>query len=82
MIDDNITNKTESGILTGTITGTIVATRIQSTQPTGFRVGQYPDGSKRVQGAYVWQEGWDRGGVEWRDLPVVLVGADGQEIKP
>ena len=59
--------------------GTITAARIQSTQPTGFRIGQYPDGSKRVQGAYAWQEGWDKGGVEWRDLPVVLVGADGQE---
>jgi hypothetical protein len=43
-----------------------------------FRVAQYPDGSKRIQGAYAWSQG-SMGGVEWRDLPLVYVDMDGKE---
>ena len=46
--------------------------RIESFEARVFRVAEYPDGSKRVQGAYAWVEGFS-GGVVWRDLPLVKV---------
>lgn len=64
------------------VSGSGVGTnRIEDLNPRGLRVAQYPDGSKRVQGSYQWSEGssW---GVAWRDLPLVSVGDNGQEIKP
>ena len=41
---------------------------------------EYPDGSKRVQGGYHWSQSC-MGGVIWKDLPLVQVGNDGQEIR-
>lgn len=54
--------------------------RVVSKEPRGFRVAQYPDGSKRVQGSYLWSEG-GKWGFEWKDLPMVKVDALGNEIK-
>jgi hypothetical protein len=48
--------------------------------PHNFRLAQYPDGNKRLQGAYQWSQG-QQWGIEWRDIPTVYVGNDGQEIK-
>lgn len=53
--------------------------RVEAVFPNAFRVAQYPDGSRRVQGAYSWSQG-SEGGVIWRDLPLVQVDEDGQEI--
>lgn len=50
-----------------------------STRPHDIRVAQYPDGSKRVQGAYQWVEG-HRTGTVWRDIPVVNVDTQGREV--
>lgn len=44
--------------------------------PVDFRVAKYPDGSRRIQGAYEWSRGWESG-VRWRDLPEVEVNDDG-----
>lgn len=51
--------------------------RIESAFPNGFRMAQYPDGSLRMQGAYIWSQG-KMGGITWKDLPLVQVGEDGQ----
>ncbi len=60
-------------------TKAIKVARIESTVPTTFRVAQYPDGSRRIQGAYQWSEGW-QGGITWRDLPMVDVDENGNEV--
>ena len=54
-------------------------TRIESLEPKGFRVAEYPDGARRIQGAYPWAQGL-KGGVTWRDLPLVKVNEQGEEI--
>lgn len=54
--------------------------RLESRVPREFRVGKYPDGSKRVQGGYSWSQGTG-GGITWRDLPVVNVDELGEEIQ-
>lgn len=53
--------------------------RTVSNVPTTFRVAEYPDGARSIQGGYPFTEGWVSG-IEWRDLPMVKVGEDGQEI--
>lgn len=56
-----------------------VACHIAETTPFTVRMAQYPDGSRRIQGAYRWSKGFT-GGVEWRDLPMVQVNEHGQEV--
>ena len=56
------------------------ADRVESVAPVNMRIGQYPDGTRRVQGAYPYKQGWETG-IEWRDLPVVQLDSDGQEIE-
>lgn len=58
----------------------VAPTRMESSTPIDFRVAEYPDGSRRIQGGYPWSEGWGQHGIIWRDLPLVRVGEDGQEI--
>ena len=53
--------------------------RIEAAFPNGFRMAQYPNGGVRIQGAYAWSQG-DLGGIIWKDLPLVQVDGDGQEI--
>lgn len=57
----------------------ISAVRMQSNTPHDFRFAKYPDGSRRLQGAYVWSQGV-MGGVEWRDIPVVDVDQSGNAL--
>lgn len=45
--------------------------------PHTFRIAEYPDGRQVIQGAYAWREGFNEGGVTWRDLPLVKVDANG-----
>ncbi len=59
---------------------TIKPCRIEQTVPTDFRVAVYPDGVKRLQGAYHWQEGWNTQGYVWKDIPMVMVDDNGKEI--
>ncbi len=56
------------------------AGRMEDMNPHGFRLAQYPDGNKRLQGAYQWSQG-QQWGVVWRDIPTVYVGNDGEEVK-
>ncbi len=54
------------------ITGsTIAAARTESTAPMGYRLAKKPDGTLILQGAYLWQEGWNNYGHEWRDIETV-----------
>ena len=56
-----------------------IAPRTVNDEPLGFRVAQYPDGSKRIQGKYQWSQGYKWGFV-WKDLPLVYVDAAGEEV--
>ena len=58
----------------------IKAQRIEHRVPSDFRVAVYPDGVKRLQGAYQWQEGWTNGHT-WKDIPMVMVDDNGREIQ-
>lgn len=58
----------------------LIPARVESQYPNAFRQAKYPNGSVVIQGAYAWSQG-SEGGVVWRDLPLVYVNEDGQEIK-
>ena len=47
--------------------------------PCNFRFAKKPDGKLILQGAYFWRSE-DACGHEWRDLPVVAIDEDGNEI--
>jgi len=55
------------------------AVRTVGTVPIGFRFGKYPDGSCRLQGCYMWNEGIKHGQL-WKDIPTVFVDQQGQAI--
>ena len=69
---------TEGTIITSDLLfhSSIAAVRSEESAPRYYRQVQYPDGRIVMQGAYHWFEGW-RSGVVWRDMPVVLVDANG-----
>ena len=54
--------------------------RSESNAPCTFRYARYPNGELRIQGGYVWQEGW-QSGITWRDLPIIDVDHEGNEIQ-
>lgn len=61
-----------TGALTGPLTMAITApTRMEKTAPDAYRLAKKPDGTMVLQGAYMWQEGWNNYGHEWRDIPTV-----------
>ncbi len=61
-----------TGTLTGPFTMAIAApTRTEKTTPDAYRLAKKPDGTLVLQGAYMWQEGWNNYGHEWRDIPTV-----------
>jgi hypothetical protein len=68
-----------SGSLTITDNPNIGAIRSESSHPYSFRFAQYPDGRRILQGGYIWQEGF-KTGIIWRDLPVVKVDENGNEV--
>jgi hypothetical protein len=45
----------------------------RSSTPSDFRIAVYPDGSKKLQGAYAWWEGFSKSGVDWKDIPEVYI---------
>ena len=47
---------------------------------TAVRLVQYPDGRQIVQGGFMWHEGF-KSGMDWMDLPVILVDSKGQEFQ-
>lgn len=53
--------------------------KTQELSPRNIRFANYPDGSIRLQGAFLWCEGF-KSGVEWRDIDMVQVDETGQEI--
>ena len=57
----------------------MMPTRTEETMAISVRAAQYPDGRKIMQGAYRWTEGF-KGGVIWKDLPLVMVDSNGQEF--
>lgn len=59
---------------------TVAPARVESKYPNMFRAARYPHGAVRIQGAYAWTQG-NEGGVIWKDLPLVNVDENGQEIQ-
>jgi len=60
--------------------GLVVApARVEASFPNMLRAARYPDGQIRIQGAYAWTQGTE-GGIVWRDLPLVEVDEDGEEV--
>ena len=56
-----------------------IAPRIVDKDAVGYRIAQYPDGNRVLQGSYQWSQG-HKWGHEWKDLPLVLVDEKGQEL--
>lgn len=56
-----------------------ISPRVVNNEPLAFRVAQYPDGRKQVQGKYQWSQGYKWGYV-WQDLPLVYVDEKGSEV--
>lgn len=54
----------------------LLPTRIESDTARAFRLAKYPDGTVMLQGAYAWSSGM-KAGIEWRDMPVIDVDANG-----
>jgi hypothetical protein len=44
------------------------------------RIGEYPDGTRKVQGGYAVKRGFQTI-IEWRDLPVIKLDIDGCVIE-
>lgn len=57
----------------------IAPARVEAQYPNMLRAARYPNGEIRIQGAYAWSQGAE-GGLVWRDLPLVEVDEDGQEV--
>ena len=57
----------------------IAPARVEAQYPNMLRAARYPNGEIRIQGAYAWSQG-DEGGLIWRDLPLVEVDEEGQEV--
>lgn len=57
----------------------IAPARVEASYPNMLRAARYPNGEIRIQGAYAWSLG-DEGGLVWRDLPLVEVDEEGQEV--
>jgi hypothetical protein len=53
--------------------------RQDSDRPITYRRVIYPDGRETLQGGYPWVQGV-QGGIDWRDMPVVPVDAEGRAI--
>lgn len=76
-------NTFDGSVLTSSLIRTDITLkpiRTESNMPSTFRYARYPNGELRVQGGYVWSEGW-QGGIAWRDLPIVDVDHEGNEIQ-
>lgn len=65
----------------GVITATYGAfnSHLEQPHPTLFRIAEYPDGRKIMQGGRQWWTG-NTNGVYWEDLPLVQVDECGAEI--
>lgn len=48
----------------------LVAVRIEEQTPRAYRLGRR-NGELVLQGAFFWSQGWEKGGHEWRDIPIV-----------
>jgi hypothetical protein len=59
---------TDGLLVTGAITG---PSRTEKTTPDAYRLAKRPDGTLVLQGAYMWQKGWNNYGHDWRDIPTV-----------
>lgn len=56
----------------------IVAARIEERAPRAYRLGRR-NGELVLQGAFFWSQGWNEGGHEWRDIPIVDLDDDEPE---
>ena len=54
--------------------------RVTAHSPYIFRIVQYPNGRRDLQGGYSWYEGWKSGTI-WKEMPVILVDDNGMEFE-
>lgn len=54
--------------ITGTLTGPFT---MEKQTPDAYRLAKKVDGTLVLQGAYMWQEGCNNYGHDWRDIPTV-----------
>lgn len=59
--------------------GSLKDTKLVSKSASFIRLAQYPDGTQKIQGGYMWSQGF-KTGTEWMDMPITMVGMSGQEI--
>ena len=53
------------------ITSTITAPKVVDTKPSQYRLMKKKSGELVLQGAYMWQQGLDKSGFDWKDLETV-----------
>ena len=56
-------------------------TREVDTLPATYRLAKTKTGELVLQGQYMWREGWDTYGFEWRDIPTVDMSFDTEETE-
>lgn len=59
----------------------IKPTRMVENMPRTFRQARKSDGAIVLQGGYLWSEGFNNSGIEWRELSIVDIDANGNEIQ-
>ncbi len=57
----------------------VKSSKVVETVARTVRMVHYPDGRQTLQGAYAWTQGF-KGGIEWKDLPLIPVDSNGQEF--
>jgi len=59
------------------------AAKIIDPRPVAIRWQAQADGSKVLQFAQAWREGWNEGGIEWVDVPTVAaaIRAGGEKME-
>ena len=50
---------------------TIGAARVKNQTAVAYRLARKKDGSIILQGCFQWQEGWDKSGHDWEEIPIV-----------
>lgn len=59
---------------------TVAAARVEEGSPRAYRLGKR-GGELVLQGAFFWHQGFDKGGHEWRDIPIVDLDAEAQRAQ-
>ena len=63
------------GLGPGLAVANIAPARMRSNMPITFRLAKRKNGEIVLQGGFHWQEGWNKAGIDWEDLPTVELDA-------